>query len=256
MVQIDRAAALAQSLGNTDAVRRAMCRAQIQAVLEALVELAKGFALKGDAGASFRGNVMLMEECRPDERPPFSQPLLDRVKFFDRAQFAENKLLGLLYIPSELAFPYHLDGSPIHELVLPVPPKERVGDIRRALPGAPWAFLTGEMSVYEDARLIAAQWLDLDAVARGEIQAHFAEGGAGGHVRSFASFRIGNTGSEVGVLNLDCDRTNILGTEPLYYATFHALIGPFLRLLEAPVAEYERLARADLMQAASETAAG
>jgi hypothetical protein len=255
VVQLDLTTALAEELGNGDPVRRAMCRSQIQAVLEAIVQIRRGFTRNEGPGVTFRANVMLMEECRPDEDPPFPHVLLDRVHFFDRAQFAENKLLGLLYIPSELAFPQGT-GSGIHTLVLPVPLKERDGAIRRALPGGPWAFLTGEMNVYEDTRLIAEQWPELDAAALRDLEAHFADGGAGNHVRSFASFRIGNKDAEVGVLNLDCNCTNILGTEPLYYPTFHALIGPFLRLLEAPVAEYKHLARSGLIAGLAGEAAG
>lgn len=246
--QIDRAAAITARRGNDPAVRRVMCRTQIQAVLEALVEIVKGFTVRGDSAISYRANVMLMEECRPGERPPFPPALMHRVHFYDAEHFAEHKLLGLLYIPSELTSPRTPGGGGgIHSLVLPVPFKERDGEIRRALPGGPWAFLTGEMSVYEDTRLIDSQWPELDAAALRDLRAHFAEGGTGSHVRSFASFRIGNRGAEVGVLNLDCNCTNILGTEPGYYATFHALIGPFLRLLASAVTEYETLARNELL---------
>jgi hypothetical protein len=241
----------AQSLPAAPELRRIVCQSEVAAVLQAIVRLAQAFNLRVDDGGRYRANVMLVEKCRPKETPPFPPVLPGRLHFFDSNHFAETTLLGLLYIPSALAYPPPVKppGHSIHELVLPLPREAMSGEVRRALPGAPWAFLTGEMSVHEDTRRIASEWPDLDPKARREIDAHFSRGG-GAHLRSFVSFRIGNNSGPVGVLNLDSPETHLLGSERLYYSTFHALVAPFLRLLEQPVKEYEQMARADLLTAA------
>lgn len=209
LAKLESAAAAKPS---TPELRRVLRERQVAAILEAMVRCARAFSLRSEEVA-YRANVMLMEECRPKESPPFPEPLLRRLKFFDTDHFAESKLLGLLYIPSVLAYPARAQptpGAPIHDLVLPVPRKTLSGAVRRALPGAPSAFLTGEMSVHEDTRRIAVEWPDLDPRVREQIEAHFEDGG-GAHLRSFASLRIGNKSRPLGVVNIDAPETHLLG---------------------------------------------
>lgn len=232
----------------TDEARADVLRVQIQIILEAVVRLVKTFNVLDDERVRYRANVMLLEECRPAEPHPFPHCLVSRVKFFDLTRFADDKLLGMLYIPTALAFPLAEKGdrTSIHDLVLPVPHTAMADGVRFALPGAPWAFLTGEMSVHEDTRVLATEWQHVDERARRQLGRHFSEAGAGAHVRSFASFRIGDENHAVGVLNIDSDRTHLLGTDRLYYLTFHTLVGPFIRMLEAPVRAYEQRIRGTL----------
>lgn len=103
------------------------------------------------------------------------------------------------------------------------------------------------MSVHEDTRSIATEWKHLDEHARRQLTYHFSSAGAGAHVRSFGSFRIGDKDRAVGVLNIDSDQPNLLGIDRLYYLTFHTLVSPFIHMLEQPVQEYERLARQSLV---------
>jgi hypothetical protein len=235
-----------------EAARPELLHAQILVILGAVARLVKAFNVLGDETVSYRANIMLLEECRPLEPNPLPQVLVSRVRFFDLTRFDEAKLLGMLYIPATLAFPpaEEKPRSTIHDLVLPVPRKADAGGVLFALPGGPWAFLTGEMSVHEDTRSIAREWLHLDEQARRQLAHHFSEDGVGAHVRSFASFRIGDKDHAVGVLNIDSNTTNILGTDRLYYLTFHTLVGPFIRMLEQPVREYERYIRASLLEPA------
>lgn len=238
-----------------DEARVELLRVQIQIILEAVVRLVKTFNVLDDERVRYRANIMLLEECRPAEPHPFPQSLVARIKFFDLTRFAEDKLLGMLYIPSALAFPPAEEGgqASIHDVVLPVPHTATADGVRFALPGGPWAFLTGEMSVHEDTRVLAKEWQHVDERARRQLERHFSEHGAGGHVRSFGSFRIGDENHAIGVLNIDSDRTHLLGTDRLYYLTFHTLVGPFIRMLEAPVREYEQRIRSTLFGRASAT---
>jgi hypothetical protein len=232
---------------DTDEARIELLHVQIQIILEAVVRLVRTFNVLGDERVRYRANIMLLEECRPSERHAFPRELVSRVKFFDLSRFAENKLLGMLYIPSALAYPpSERNAGSIHDVVLPVPHAATADGVRFALPGGPWAFLTGEMSVHEDTRVIAKEWQHVDEHARRQLEEHFTDGGPGAHVRSFASFRIGDENHAIGVLNVDSDRANLLGTDRLYYLTFHTLVGPFIRMLEAPVSEYEKRVRNSL----------
>ena len=233
--------------GAADA-RSELLQAQIQVILHAVVRLVKAFNVLGDESIRYGANVMLLEESRASETPPLPTALVSRVKFFDLNRFAEEKLLGMLYIPTALAYPPVDDDPcpPIHEMVLPVPRKADQDGVLFALPGGPWAFLTGEMSVHEDTRSISREWQHLDEQARRQLNHRFSERGPGAHVRSFASFRIGDKNQAVGVLNIDSDQPNILGADRLYYLTFHTLVGPFIQMLERPVREYEQRTRNSL----------
>jgi hypothetical protein len=120
---------------------------------------------------------------------------------------------------------------------LPVPHAVEHNGIKLVLPGAPHAFITGAMNVYEDTRNLHRDYPDLDATVRRDMRMYFADGGPGSRVRSFASFRIGGESAN-GVLNLSRTSENVLGPERQYYPTFHALIAPYLYLLETLLRNY------------------
>jgi hypothetical protein len=112
------------------------------------------------------------------------------------------------------------------------------------LPGAPAAVVHEDvcgLSVHHDTRTIAEDCASFDSRVRERIADYFSPNGEGQDIRSFASWRIGPRETPLGVLNVDSDRTYVLGTDPVYYVTFSALVTPMLSLLEAALTRYREL---------------
>lgn len=185
-------------------------------------------------------NVMLVET---GEAGSYPAELVERLRFFDPTRQRIEALRGLLYIPAGLVFPAAPSDGDSHVpfIALPVPQKPMTNDGKAlALPGAPFALLTGTQTSFDDTRLLADQWCqDFDAQTRDEVREYFSPAGDGGNVRSFVSFRIGSADDPVGVLNVDCNEPGILGSDE-YHETLFALMQPLLRLLDHPVAAYAR----------------
>lgn len=220
----------------------------IQAVLTLVAGMASEFARASD-GTSYGANIMLF--ARPATSvpplPPFDSQVLESLKFYDSAGGNLASLLAVLYLPEALLLG-HIPGRPerkIPLISLPVPtaPKTKDG-VQLALPGAPWAALTGTQSVAEDTHKLADECSDFAKPIINEIKTYFGDGGEGKDARSFVSFRIGDAHSPIGVLNIDSNTTFVLGTEPEYYASFFALVTPILRLLRKPVKQYAELSSA------------
>jgi hypothetical protein len=146
---------------------------------------------------------------------------------------------------------------PLISLPVPSAPQTTAGH-RLALPGAPWALLTGTQSLEEDTRRMASECEDFAKPLITEIEAYFGEDGDGRDVRSFVCYRIGDEITPVGVLNIDSDHTDVLGPEPGYYASFYALVTPLLRLLRKPIMQYAELssARGEFISKAGNPAKG
>lgn len=190
-------------------------------------------------------NVMLVQTR---EEGSYSTELVQRLKFFDTDRQRIESLRGLLYIPKDLVFPHAEDEGDLHIPLIALPvPQEPFDKTEKALalPGAPFALLTGTQTSFDDTRLLADQWCqDFDAQTRDQVRHYFSSTGDGKGVRSFVSFRIGTAGDPVGVLNVDCSEPGILGSDE-YHETLFALMKPLLALLDHPVAEYARRAFAE-----------
>jgi len=192
----------------------------------------------------YGANIMLVVRPNAAIADGYAQEILSALRFFDRTSASLHGLSGILYLPQELL--YHStvggDATRIPVIALPVPRSaEHERGHRLALPGAPLALLEGGASVYEDARDMAAHCADLAAPIRQEVAEYFGPRGAGEMIGSLASFRIGDEHSPVGVLNIDCSETYLLGPTFEYYPTFYALMAPILQLLADPVTRYARL---------------
>jgi hypothetical protein len=221
----------------------------IQLVLLVIAGMASEFAMADDK-SSYGANIMLVAKPRPAPQPAFDQELVKALRFYDTAGSDLHSLFALLYLPKALLLahlPNHIERDiPLISLPVPLEAKSVSGRVK-VLPGAPWAVLTGEYSVYPDASLIAAEGCaDLDAEIRDSVAKYFSASGDGKAVGSLMSVRIGiDPRYPVGVLNIDSNEKYLLGPEKLYYDTFFALLTPFLQLLEKPVTEYARLTDED-----------
>jgi hypothetical protein len=214
----------------------------IQAVLTYIIGIAKQFSSIRPTTAVYGANVMLI--ARPDDEPhDFVERLVGVLRFHDKEGSGLQGLQAILYMPPGLtarlatAAPY---AGPV--IALPVPRRGRTPEgYAIALPGAPQALLGGATSVYEDTRRISEYCQDFSAPIRSSVQRYFSEDGDGKHIRSFASFRLGDSRVPAGVLNIDSSDTHLLGPDKSFYPTFYALITPFLWLLAKPARAYARM---------------
>lgn len=237
----DAIAKTAAAGGTTEETLTAI-EAGIQAVLTLIAGMTAEFARASD-DTSYGANIMLV--ARPGQAgTPFDDQLMDGLRFYDRAGGNPSSLLAILYLPQALLLGHMADRPkrtiPLISLPVPHTPKTAAG-ARLALPGAPWALLTGTQSMEEDTRDMATECADFAKPIISEIDRDFGEGGGGRDVRSFVSYRIGDEIAPVGVLNIDSNHTFVLGPEPEYYASFYALVTPLLRLLRKPVTQYAQL---------------
>jgi hypothetical protein len=135
------------------------------------------------------------------------------------------------------------------QISLPVPLNPKQGDKFIALPGAPLAFITGNVTGYLDTATLA-KWCEDEGDFRpsvvDEVRAYFSTG-PGKDIRSFVSTRLNAAdGSAVGVLNLHANRTDLLGPRPEKRDTFLALSTPILQDLADAVQSFLRSQAAEL----------
>jgi len=234
--------------------RPAMARA-IRDALAVIIQMAHDFARGGTA--RYGANIMLILD-RDDAAPaPFPASFVEKLRFHSRR--ALDELWGLLYLPDELVVEDLEDVKErtIARIVLPVPYAEQDERGRTlAIPGAPTALLRGGQVVQQDTRRIAAECADFAASVRDEIGEYFSENGDGRDVLSFVSFRLGTIDSPIGILNIDSDRTHVLGLEEQFYDSFHALIQPMIDHLATAVIEYAALWEPEIAQLSAEPGEG
>jgi hypothetical protein len=236
---------LQRGMSEDSADRAASLAASIRDVLTEVARMASEFGGKRLL-ISYGANVMLLADR------PFPDELIGALVFFDKKRFKNAAALAtalnahlryLLYLPSELLVS-SVEGAierAIPLIALPVPDVETDAKAEEyAIPGAPFALVTGQSSVYDDTHTRARDdCLRFEAVVREEIEEYFtSKDGAGRDVRSFASWRIGTRDDPVGVLNIDCNDMYVLGKDARFHQQFHAFIVPILQLLRSPVLTY------------------
>ena len=233
--------------------RPAMARA-IRDALAVIIQMAHEFARGG--AAQYGANIMLIIG-RNDAAPmPFPKSFVEKLRFHSHG--ALDELWGLLYLPDELVVENLEDVKErrIARIVLPVPYTEPDDSHMLVLPGAPMAVLRGGQVVQEDTRRISEECADFSAPVRDELGTYFSEKGDGRDVLSFASFRLGTYESPIGVLNIDSDRTHVLGLEDEFHDSFHALIRPMTDRLSSAVVEYAALWEPQIAQLSAEPSEG
>lgn len=214
----------------------------VRKAISLVAEMAQQFA-RGSK-ATYSANVMLAlapAECLPAHR--------DVLRFNGEADLSTRR--AVLYLPSALRSASDA-GTPAAEPVIALPVAREEFDERgrrRVLPSAPWTLQTGNPGTYEDTHTIGQYCEDFDRAVREEVQEYFTKG-PGKDYRSFASFRIDLNDLPVGVLNIDSNAADVLGSAREYYVTFYALMEPVLHLLAPHVAATARAAYAALQRPA------
>jgi hypothetical protein len=231
--------------GLTEAPQTAEDAAQrVVQVLDVIAGLARRFSKVSDA--SYGANVMLVagHEAFP--------ALRKQVRFVQDDETMDGAK-GLLYLPQALLLTQQKGDQTraIPLIALPIPKSEVTNNgFNCVIPGAP-AALFRTNSVHEDTHTITKECAGLTPDVIHQMELYFRRGGAGQAVRSFASFRLGSMHDPIGVLNIDSNRTHVLGTEPSEYIAFYALLEPLLTGLRLLVKEYAELAGAPTLDVAA-----
>jgi hypothetical protein len=150
-----------------------------------------------------------------------------------------DDLLAVLLLPCALCA-----GRNTHDtLTLPVPkyegrPEEHDLEIVPVIPGAPLAAIQGNCIITDTDQVIKGVEFEHFKV-REEVRQYFTN--ARPSLKSFASYRMGTNEYPVGVINIESNQSNVLGKEEEYYATFTALLIPFLKSMLPLVSEYAYL---------------
>lgn len=220
----------------------------IRYVLEIVALLARDFDREADPDVRYAANLMVFvpeHEVLATDLPV----LLPRLRLMHPGRFIRD-LRGVLVLRRELSAVAEADepeGRPdpnVPEIALPIPLPDDERDPARTgetfsrwkvLPGAPMAFVRGELEVYTDADDMV-NWCHqhgaFDPAVIAGIQAHFSQPGQHGIV-SFASFPVYLSGprrTALGVLNVHRNTRGMLREQNLA-AQFAALLDPFRAIL-------------------------
>lgn len=186
--------------------------------------------LTGKGSAVYSANVMIYRE-------PATTVLSDGVTLLFSAPESDlSKFAGLLLLRKELSATSELAEKPepdpgAPKIALPVPTTLKRNGRWTVLPGAPKAFLTGDVDGYSDASTLAA-WCrdkgDFQPAVIDAVRTYFAEG-PGSAVKSFISRPlIGAANERIGVLNVQSTRTGIIGDLDERLPVFQAMVTPLL----------------------------
>jgi hypothetical protein len=205
----------------------------IRVVLDGIVTLAALFDGR-PYGVTYAANIMLFEETRS-----LAQEELERL--MERLRFREPvldpcALRGVLNLQLSLSTTTATTAAEPDEnlqpLALPIPPSSRSEDGRRwrLLPGAPLAFVTGNMELFTDTSTLG-EWCrkygDFSPTVCAEVEAYFGSS-TGMRIRSFLSFPLADA-DKIGVVNIHRDQPGLLGErEPA--KQFLPLMRPFRHL--------------------------
>ena len=231
------------TLGRSFEASRAALGEDIQVALAAIAEMARAFSRSPSEAYGASLMLVVRKEDIPRLPAPYRTPHSEnpgtgRLRFVgDRPDV--KKLDGLLVLPSDLAVHSVGDGGGKSYPLISLP--IRYSPLNLVLPGAPRAVLNDQLSVYEDTRKLAVEHCrDFSEPTQREVHEYFGRGGEGADIRSLASIRLGSETTPLGVLSIDTNGTDVLGTDEDYYKTFYALLRPVLRLLEPLVQAYAR----------------
>ena len=209
----------------------------VQFLLFCLLALIQKFEAKG-LDLVYSGNVMLY-------MPVESMPDRTKAEVRARLRFIEpetdlSALEGILDLETDLSTSTRNDGEGPDEslasMAFPVPriKQHERSHLWRVLPGAPLAFVTGEVFGYTDtAQLI--EWCrtegDFAPSISDQIVEYFRHG-AGRNIKSFVSFPLISPIEKraIGVINVHCDHTGML-EEKEQSKHLWLLLAPFISLL-------------------------
>lgn len=191
-----------------------------------------------DGPASYSANVMIYIAKADDGTLPAEVHSLLR---FHPDRTNVSGLRGVLVLRPDLSSTSDTSGEPVPDpnlsaFALPVPFEMRANSRWNALPGAPKAFLEGQIDGHRDTHTLG-HWCrgsgNFSEETAQELERYFSDE-EGRHVRSFISRPLrGPDGGAFGVLNLHSNRTRILGEPDERLDDFFSMLTPLYLDLQA-----------------------
>lgn len=219
-------------IDDSDPEKLERVEAAIRITLDGMCTLIAAFENYPD-GAVYSANVMeFISEDRLRSDARLGKQILERLRFVETRTL--DGLAGVLDLQLTLSSTSAQSDSSAPDkvlapLALPLPKLEsEVSGKTRLLPGAPMAF-GGPPCLLEDSTKIAAlasERCDISPGVVKEIENYFHEH-ASKTIGSILSVRVNRRVAECGVINIHCDRPNVLYDEKQLY-TYINLINPFL----------------------------
>ena len=192
-------------------------------------------------------NIMIFKAVH-DLSGPERAVIRKRLQFCEEELSVEN-LRGVLDLEvplSTTASDEKANSDPgLASFALPIPQKIKTGERSRVLPGAPLAFVNGELDMYIDTRNIR-EWCDkhgdFSVGVKDELQAYF---NGNPNIRSFVSLPIfpdRDHGDPIAVLNIHSNEPALLKGDGEPVAHFADLMSPFQVILTRLVSRYLKIA--------------
>lgn len=216
----------------------------IRYTLDGMCTLVSAFENYPD-GAVYSANIMAFREVE-GLSPEEEQTLLGRLRFMDLRTL--QGLRGVLDLQTQLSsssrdhdsFAMDPDLKP---LALPLFSQESiVSGKTRFLPGAPRAFVDGACLIEDasDMAELVSEECDVSPGVLNEIETYFNRE-TSKRIGSILSVRVEKNKPEMGVINIHCDRPNILSDQKQLY-TYINLINPLTDIIYRLLIKHGELA--------------
>jgi hypothetical protein len=187
----------------------------LRSLLDGVAVLASNYDLRSKT--RYAANVMYF--VSRDDLPSYA-PLL-----YAGTKKKLASLSGALFLSKEFSSAEHGDGDSdpfVTDIALPLPNQTSEGEKLHLLPGAQKVYLQKLSETPSDKRLgtdgaddVSKIELDgLDQDDRRNVKKFYSDSGAGRAIKSFMSFPLFSSEQEIiGVLNIQCNKTNWVGGE-------------------------------------------
>lgn len=205
----------------------------IRYTLDGLCTLVSAFENYPD-GAVYSANIMAYREVE-GLSPEAALAVLSRLRFMDLRTL--HGLKGVLDLQARLSSSSRDQDSfamdpDLKPLALPVFSEESIVSGRtRFLPGAPRAFVDGACLIEDASRMaeLVSEECDVSPGVLKEIETYFNQE-TSKRIGSILSVRVERNKPEMGVINIHCDRPNILSDQKQLY-TYINLINPLTDII-------------------------
>lgn len=213
-------------------------------ILGKVCELAQSFSGKSDA--IYGANIMRFIPADNEKHLAEINNLKEKGGWIHYEMVDTNNYIeGVVTVLPDLVYPGSQQRT-VPQVTLPIF-KNNGSDEEFLLPGACYAVKYGTSIINDTAH----EYDTRDLSTKKEAAQFFT--GVGASIKSICSINIPfpnrsikklraeNKILTIGVLNIDCDKRNVLSTEEKYYSTFFSLLKPITQLLATRLAQYFEL---------------
>lgn len=232
----------------TDNVTKEEFEWLIRAVLSGIITLTAKFDRRSEyENESYHANIMFF--CNAYKSDPAKKKELEKILMFSGAYPDLDKLQGVLYLENKLTTNSKTEQPEIDhtikslKLALPVPPTKTTEhtDRTHVLPGAPYAFVTGELNRFcktKDLNDWMARYGDFNESIMKEVQKYFQD--SKNDVKSFVSMPLQDEdGQTLAILNIHKTAEGLLENDKKLEIYYHTM-KPILTILAELVARWTK----------------